>query len=142
MFHHAWAAFRADFPEDPDPAESRCEGLGQFLATSLRQTGVAVTGTDCWRDCGWEIDCRINGKAIYCFISYVGQGSVEYALCCTSNHGLIAWLRGINDLPERWELARHIHRVVSTDKRFLEIRWYPESGWTNSGDEPYTLSPP
>src|SRR2546430_9400541 len=128
MFHHAWASFCAEFPEDPDPGESRCTGIGEHLAERLRQAGLCVTGTDFWRDSGYQVDCRVNGKAVYFFVSYVGHRPVEYVLCCTSDRGLLAWFRGVSDSAERWELARSIHRILEADARFQNIRWYVERG--------------
>jgi hypothetical protein len=141
MFPHAFVSFCADFPEDSDPAESRCEGVGEYLAERLRAAGVSVTYTDNWRDCGWEVRCRINDKPTYFFVTYIGKDPVQYVLCCTSDRGLIAWLRGRDDAPERWNLARSVHRVLRGDPRFREIRWYVERGWGPKGDEPWVPEP-
>jgi hypothetical protein len=141
MFEHAWTTFCADFPEDPDPAESRCQGVGDHLATRLRETDICVTGTDSWRDCGYQVDCRVNSKAVYFFVSYLGQWPDQYVLCCTSNRGFFSWLRGISDVPERWKLARAVHRIMVRDPSFKEIRWYIEQGWAAGSDEPWVAEP-
>ncbi len=141
MFRHAWASFCADFPSDPDPAELRCETVGEYLAARLREAGLCVTATDNWRDSGWSVDCRVNGKRVYFFVTYYGQAPVGYVLCCTSDRGLVGWLRGVNDVPERWQLARAVHRVLAADSRFREIRWYVEQGWTGNGNDPWVAEP-
>src|SRR5947209_8399132 len=125
MFQHAWASFCADFPDDPDPEESRCTGVGEYLAGRLRGAGMCVTGADLWRDCGYQVDCRVNGKAVYFYVAYINRAPAQYVLCCTSDRGLLRWLRGENDIAERWELARSVHRILASDPRFGEIRWYP-----------------
>ena len=141
MFSHAWASFRADFPEAPDPAESRCEAVGEFLAAGLRRGGTTVEGTDCWRDSGWQVRCQVNGKAVYLFVSHVGQGPVQYVLCCTSDRGLWGWLAGRDDTAERWQLARAVHEVFMSDSRFNDVRWYVERGWTAGGDSQWARHP-
>jgi hypothetical protein len=140
MAPDAWASFCGRFPEDPDPAESRCAGVGEYLATKLREVGVTVTASDNWRDCGWSVDCRIDGRPIYFFVSYYGKRPVEYVLCCTSDRGLITWLRGINDVSHRWKLAKAVHGVLMGDDRFSEVRWYQE-GWFAKGDEAWSSAP-
>jgi hypothetical protein len=142
MFQHAWASFCADFPDDPDPEESRCQGVGDYLAARLKEAGVHVVGTDLWRDCGYQVDCLLKGKVIYFFVSYVGQPPVQYVLCCTSNRGLFAWLKGVDDTPERWQLAGAVHGVMAADSRFHDIRWYVERGWMAGGDEPWERTIP
>jgi hypothetical protein len=142
MFQHAWASFRADFPEDPDPEESRCEGVGEFIAAGLRRAGIMVEGTDSWRDCGFQVNCQVNANAVYLFVSYIGQGPVQYVLCCTSDRGLWAWLKGRDDTAERWHLARAVHDILRSDSRFRDIRWYPEWGWGPRGNEPWVPEPP
>jgi hypothetical protein len=137
----AWVSFCANFSEDRDPADSRCEAVGQYLAVQLRQSGVVVTATDNWRDGGWSVDCSINDKAVYFFVSYYGKPPVQYVLCCTSDRGFIAWLRGIDDISERWELARAVHRIMIGDSHFREIRWYVENGWAAEGTEAWVAEP-
>jgi hypothetical protein len=141
MFRHAWASFRAAFPEAPDPAESRCEAVGEFLADELRRQGTTVEGTDCWRDSGWEVNCRVNGKAVYLFVSYVGRSPVEYVLCCTSDRGLWGWLAGRDDTAERWRLARAVHEALKSDSRFSDVRWYVERGWAGGTEGPWAPDP-
>jgi hypothetical protein len=128
MFPHAWASFCAQFPDDSVPSESRCQGIGEYFAGRLRDAGVCVIGTDLWRDCGCEVNCLVNGKPIYFFVSYVGQGAVQYVLCCTSDRGLIGWLKRVDDAPARWQLARELHRIMAADVHFHDVRWYVEKG--------------
>ena len=141
MFEHAWASFCADFPEEPDPAESRCEAVGEFLAAGLRRAGITVHGTDSWRDCGWQVNCQVHGKAVYLFVSYAGQGVVQYVLCCTSDRGLWGWLTGRDDTAERWRLARAVHEVLRSDSRFSDVRWYVERGWVAGIENPWVPEP-
>jgi hypothetical protein len=141
MLPHAWASFCAEFPDDPDPVESRCSGVGEYLAGQLRKAGGSVIGTELWRDCGYEVNCRINGKPIYFYVSYVGLGAVQYVLCCASDRGLIGWLKRVDHTAERWQLANALHRVMAADSHFRDIRWYVERGWAAGGDEPWVRNP-
>jgi hypothetical protein len=138
---HAWASFGADFPEAPDAEETRCEALGEFLAAGLRRRGITVEGTDCWRDCGWQVNCRISGKAVYFFVSYIGQGPVQYVLCCTSDRGLWGWLTRRDDSAERWRLVQAVHEVLIPDSPFNDIRWYVERGWAAGAEDKWVPEP-
>jgi hypothetical protein len=137
---NAWVSFRADFPDDPDPEESRCKALGEYLIAALPRAGVPVLAADSWRDAGWSIDCRIDDRVLYVIVTYPGAPDIDYVLCCTSNVGFFDWLRGRNDASARWTLARIMHQILTNDPRFADIRWYP-TGWYARGDEAWTSSP-
>ena len=140
MAPNAWASFCAKFPEDPNPCESRCAGVGEYLATRLRQAGINVAATGNWRDSGWAVKCQIDGKLIHLFVSYYGKAPLEYILCCTSDRSLLAKFLGTSDVAARWKLAGFVHFVLAGDPRFSDIRWYHD-GWFAKGDEAWCPSP-
>lgn len=137
MHPHAWATFAAELPNAADPRESRCQAVGEILAAGLRDGGVVVLEADLWRDSGWEVRCQIDGKPAYCFVSYYGVPPVEYVLCCTSDRGLLDWLRRVDHVPRRWVLARAVDRVLASDDRFCNIRWYIARGWSPGEHSPW-----
>lgn len=141
MHRHAWATFRTSFPDTSEFHDRPGYPIALHLEAKLRQAGMEVTGIDGWRDSGWEVDCRINGKRIYSFFLRLLDGSGVWVLCCTSDRGLWEWFRGEDHFAERWELARAIHAVLSQDDRFEDIRWYVERGWNGIGDDPYVEQP-
>ena len=139
--YDAWCSFRSTFPEDPNPEETRCSGIGRFLEHELSAARFRIVESDCWRDCGWELRCQINGVMVDLVVSYVNTGQVQFILVCGSGQGLVGWLLGIDNSAENWELARAVHRILSNDDRFTEIRWYVETGWGAGGDEPWQPLP-
>lgn len=141
MHRHAWATFRSTFPEDCEFPHAPGYPIATYLESKLRESGIEVTAVDLWRDSGWEVDCKINGKRIYLFFLRLLDGSGNWVLCCTSNRGPLAWIRGEDHIEERWELARAVHAVMAQDGRFQDIRWYVERGWNGGGDDPFSDRP-
>lgn len=139
--YNASCSFTSTFSEDPNPEESRCSGIGEFLERELAAARIRVIQSDCWRDCGWEIDCEINGINVNLIVSYVNFGQVQFILMCGSNRGLLGWLLGSDHSAEHWELARVVHRILNADDRFSNIRWYVETEWCGRGDEPWQPEP-
>ena len=113
--------------------------VGIVLNVGRDQTDAFERGFRVMEEPIWD-DLHARGELVMATlsrldISTIGQdGAVQYLLCCTSNRGLWGWLTGRDDTADRWQLARAVHAVLTSDSRFTDVRWYVERGWA-AGDE-------
>ena len=88
-----WVTFCSRLPKaNPENPDLPGYGIARRLEEGLRRLGFMDLKLDNWRDVGYSLDCVIDGRPVYLLVSYVGQGPREWALCCTSDRGLIAKL--------------------------------------------------
>jgi hypothetical protein len=75
--------------------------------------------------------------------SWAGLGGgtrFQWALCCTSDSGVLAKLKGKDGTTAKRALAGLVSRILDDDERFSDIRWYP-NGWRGGRDEPWKRRP-
>ena len=96
----------------------------KFLADNLPQYGFVVTPQENYRDIAWSVDCEVNTNKIFFFVGYLGTETADWQLIICSNKGFISRKLGFSDEKERTELALAIHKILSNDSRFSEMRWY------------------
>lgn len=130
-----WATFRSTLPETAEPGiEPQGKAIAELLEQRLgARPGVEAVVVDLWRDAAYSIDARVDGEPVYAIVSYFGEGSCEWLLCCTYDRGWIARLRESDArvVAATRALARHLHAILAADPRFDQIRWYAE--WDGSG---------
>jgi hypothetical protein len=127
-------------PEDPEFPHPKGYGLALVIARGLRSQEIAEVDVENWRDVGWSIDCVIDQHRVYMFVSHIGEAPRQWALCCTSDLGIVGRLLGRKDDAQVAALAAAVDRVLHGDARMSDVRWYPD-GWRSAGDEPWEPHP-
>jgi hypothetical protein len=135
-----FASFRSTMSDDGD-----AHPKGHRVTTRIRErlpSPVIVRRWDNWRDCGYSIECELEGRPVYAYVVHLGDGPRQWVLCCTSDRGIVARMLRGSDLAQRQELARAVHSALRSDPTVSDIRWYPDrwkgnphARWVSSPDE-------
>lgn len=134
-----WVSFRSTLG-DPRGAHPQGLEVTTRLHQRLVEAGVDCSAVENWRDSGFSIDCQLDNRTVYCFVSQQ-QVPDSWMACCTSDRGILARLFGRPGGPEQTrQLAEAIHECLRLDDSFGDIRWYPD-GWNGSGTETWAPSP-
>jgi len=136
MTREYWVTFTA---EETDPGEQVGFELATRIRDGLRSEGVSAGEVERWRDNGWSVDCRIDGANVYFFVAFFGRGPQQWALCCTSDRGLVSRLLGARDDDQRRALALAVARVLGRDPGVGDVRWY--DAWRGRDDDAWTNEP-
>ena len=138
MQDHYWVTFvrdvAADHAEHP-PGEP----LAMRIREGLVARGIDPAKVEVWRDVGYSIDCTIERRAVYLFVSVFERDANLWALCCTSDLGFLGRLRHGSDQPQRRQLATAVDAVLRDDATVTDVRWYPH--WQGRLDAPWTPHP-
>jgi hypothetical protein len=136
-----WATFASSLPEtDAENPEPKGWLVVSRLVTLLRLAGLAAEEPDNWRDSGYSSNCTVNGRQVYFFVSHVGKGAAQWALCCTADASWLQWFARRESGDEQRILANLINRALQASNEFSDVRWY-STGWFGQGDEPWTSEP-
>lgn len=122
------AEFNVDLPDDAveegdDIVVFPGRGLAEVLAGMLDRLGYRVSPPQYADEHGWMLDAYGNGRRVWLQVTQidVGEGSL--------------WTEELPTLFQRFfrrkesihaELLSGLHREMSADPRFHEIRWWPD----------------
>jgi len=116
--------FKASLPESTEYEHPKGYAICKFLGEALSKKGLDVESTDNYRDIAWSVDCHINSKQVFFFVGYLGTKQTDWQLIVCSHVGFLKHLFGYKDENERKHLAEEIHKILSEDNRFAELKWF------------------
>jgi hypothetical protein len=125
--------FKTIFPESSEYKHPRGYAICNFLYNELIGARFDVKNLDNYRDIAWSLDCEINKRQIFFFVGYLGTQMTDWQLIICSGMGFLDRLRGRKDENERIVLAKAIHRILSNDKRFTDLKWF--SKYTDKSED-------
>ena len=132
--------FKTDFPESSEFDYPKGYSVAKFLQNELARKGIKVHTMDNYDDFAWSVDCQINDKNIFFFVSYLGSKQSEWQLIVCSIIGFFGRFFGWKNENERSILANAIHDILTKDNRFSDLKWFsrytdrPSDQWYPSPD--------
>lgn len=130
---------------DPSSREAAllelCRRVVDSAADVAPAHGMSTGASDLWRDCGWEVEVRIEQwRSVVAVAPVALPGRRPYlAILCESAVGTIGRLIGRSDrrcVVQTAAMVSEVLRVLS----FPEVRWYRH--WGGSWDDEHDQSPP
>ena len=132
-------SFKTQLPESSEFEHPRGYALCNFIQKELVKAGLDVSMPEDYQDIAWSVDCIINSKKIFFFVGYLGTKLSDWQLIVCSESGIISKIPGHKDEEERLKLAKIIHKILSTDERFSDIKWF--SRYTDSPKDVWCEQP-
>jgi hypothetical protein len=130
----AWATFQSDLQATGHP---KGENIAEVLRGRLGEAGLELTAVENWRDSGYSFIATIAHNQFEVVISNVDS---LWLLCCSSSKGWLRRLLGRESSTDIRVVARRVDEALRSDRRFLEVRWYPD-GWTGSSRDRWAEHP-
>ena len=100
------------------------EEIAAYLANSIEQKTGMNSKTEIWRDSGYELDFLIGPKPFRFAFCYVGDQKYQFYGQVASEIGWLRRLFGYRDQVEEEALIRAVHRTLTSDPTFTNVRWH------------------
>jgi len=131
--------FKTSFPESSEYKHPRGYSICEFLGKELERTGFSVKTPENYRDIAWSIDCDVDSQKVFFFVGFLGTKATDWQLIICTNIGIIGRILGRKDDEARSKLVKAIHKILSRDRRFSDIKWF--SKYTGSPKDVWSAGP-
>jgi hypothetical protein len=127
--------FRSSVEPSP-PSDPRGEPTATVIADGLKDHGLRVVESECYRDIATAYRVRRGAGTAWFFVGYLGLDLSAWQLIAPADPDLFG-----GDVSEktRHRLVDAIHAVLTADDRFSEIRWFET--FSDSPDDDWSPTP-
>ena len=127
--------FCSTFPIEEN-SHPKGEELARHIYEQLANHGFQISDFDNYDDFAWSCNVAVGRSTPWLILGFVGDEPHEWLLQINSGNGWFGRLIGANDSGARTKIATAIHKILSADSRFTEIRWhvgsFEEPGWATA----------
>ncbi|MBC7855161.1 MAG: hypothetical protein IAF94_17150 [Pirellulaceae bacterium] len=139
-------SFVASFPQEyTDDGAPPGEELANFIASSVRQSGLASGVPDERGGWAWEFVTKDDGAEVFSIVGLVDDMDLkpprQWLITISVNSGFFSRLFGGSGAAAKREkllriVCEAIHKRIQSDDRFSEVRWYSDKTFDQPDDQP------